>query len=218
MPVAIAIGAASVIGAGASIISGNKAARAQRDAANQSIAEQRRVDDLNRAENAPFRDTGVKAIDKLASLYGVQRDGGTYDSGGAAYGGFEATPGYQWRRDEGMRGLDRGLAARGLLSSAAAVKSKMRYGDGLASAEYENFANHLAGLAGVGQTATAQNAASSTNAANNISDAYLQAGNARASAYMNTGAAINNGLQNLAGIYSYGQGGGFNIPSFGRRG
>jgi len=218
MPIAIAIGAAAVVGAGASIIAGNKAADATKQAADQSTAEQRRQYDQARADQAPFRDTGVLANDKLASLYGVQRAGGTYTPGTnadgtpVAYGGFEATPGYQFRLDQGIKAVEHGAAARGLLRSGAAVKATQRYGEGLASSEYENFANRLASLAGVGQSATNQTQAAGANAANNISNAYMTAGNARASAYQNTGNAISGLANDLGSAYAYGKGGGFGAP------
>jgi hypothetical protein len=222
VPLAIAIGAAAVVGGVATVVSGNKAAAAQRDAANSSIGEQRRQYDQTRADQAPWRETGILANDKLASLYGVQRASGTFatpmnaDGTPQAYGGFETSPGYAFRRDEGLKAIDRATASRGLLGSGAAKKAGGRFADGLASSEYENYANHLAQLAGVGQAATQATSAAGQNAANNISQAYTNAGNATASAYQNTGSAINSTLNNLTSVYGYAKGGGFSIPKVGR--
>jgi hypothetical protein len=215
--VAVAIVGAAVVGGAATVASGNKAAKAQQYGTDQAVNEQRRVDELNRAENAPFRETGVNALDKLARMYGVARSGAApgatnADGSPADYGGFETSPGYAFRRDEGLKAIDRANSSRGLLGSGAAKKAGGRFADGLASSEYENFTNRLAALAGVGQSATAQNAASSTNAANNIGNAYIQGGNARASAYANTGSAINSTVNSLANVYAYGKGGGFSVP------
>jgi len=204
--VAVAIGGAAVLGAGASIVSGNKAANAQKNAADQSVAEQRRQYDQTREDLAPWRTTGGAALGRLADLYGVG-PGGAKTEGD--YAGFEASPGYQWRLDQGTQAAERSAAARGLLGSGATMKAVQRYGEGLASSEFENYANHLAGIAGVGQAATNTTAAAGQNAANNISSAYTNAGNARASSYANTGSAINGTLNNLASIYAYQQGGGF---------
>lgn len=218
--VAVAIIGAGVVGAGASIVAGDQAASATQRAADQSVAEQRRQYDQIRADQTPYRDTGTLSLDKLASLYGVQRAGGTYtpptDANGVAapYGGFETSPGYQFRRDEGLKAVERGAAARGLLRSGAAVKATERFADNTASAEYENFANRLASLAGLGQTATQATSAAGQNAANNISNAYLSAGNARASAYQNAGNAIGGLASDLAGVYVYGKGGGFNAKPY----
>jgi hypothetical protein len=217
MPIGAVIGAA-VVGAGATVVSGNKAASAVQKGTDQSVAEQRRQADQARADQAPFRDTGVLANDKLASLYGVQRAGGTYTppaanaDGTPTYGGFETSPGYQFRFDQGMRAVERGAAARGLLRSGAAVKATQRFGEGLASSEYENFANRLASLAGVGQTATQATSVAGANAANNISNAYMTGANARASAYQNTGNAISGLASDIGTAYMYNKGGGFKIP------
>src|SRR3546814_12279519 len=81
------------------------------------------------------------------------------------------------------------------------MKAVQRYGEGLASADYGDWWNRNAGLAGVGQQATNATAQAGQNAANNVSGAYQTAGNARASSYLTTGSAINRGLQGVAGSY-----------------
>lgn len=243
----------AVLGAGASIISGNKAAKAQQKGAQLSADTERYFYDTTRADQAPYREVGSGALYKLADMYGVPRPvfapandsaapslaqtygvtgfnplGGrmgefTYGPTGepskgqptpqtkmtAGYDGFQQSPGYQFRLNEGIKAAERSAAARGLLGSGATMKGIQRYGEGLAASEYESFANRLAALAGVGQTATNATSAAGQTAANGISNAFTNAGNARASSYANTGAAINNGAQNLASMYLYQQGGGF---------
>ena len=70
MPVAAVVGAAA-IGAGANIISGNKAAKAEQQSSAASIAEERRQYDQTRADYAPYREVGYGALGKLATMYGV---------------------------------------------------------------------------------------------------------------------------------------------------
>lgn len=206
---------AALIGAGASIFSGNKAAKAQQKGADAQVAESRRQYDQTRADWAPYREVGNNALQKLAGMYGA-------GSGGVAgaYGGFETSPGYTFRRDEGLKAIERSAASRGLLKSGASVKAIGRYADGLASSEYENYANRLAALAGIGQNATAATSAAGDASSGRIGDAYMRAGDARASSYANTGAAINNGISNLASAYLYQQAGGFGggIHNIGRAG
>jgi hypothetical protein len=207
MPIGATIGAA-VVGAGASIYSGNKAAKSQTNAANQQVGEQRRQYDQSRADLAPWRTTGGSALAKLSQLYGL--DGQAPDASV-----FTASPGYQFRFNEGQRAIDRGAAARGLLHSGAAVKAEQNFGQGLASQEFGNFTNTLMGIAGTGQQATNTTVAAGQNAANNISQAYGQAGNARASSYANTGSAINSGINNV--LFSYLNGfGGQQAPNYGK--
>lgn len=246
MPAAAVIGGA-VIGAGASVISGNKAAKAQKNAAQQSADAERYMYDTTRADQAPYRDVGQGALYKLADMYGVSRptgqpanDTGVRDtglipngmnySGGlggmfrggampqtaqqqpqqqrtAGYDGFQASPGYQFRLDEGIKAAEHSAAARGLLGSGGTVKAIQRYGEGLASSEYENYANALRSMAGLGQTSTQATSQAGQAAANGMSQAFTNAGNARASSYANTGAAINNGVSNVLGSYLMSQGG-----------
>jgi hypothetical protein len=50
-------------------------------------------------------------------------------------------PGYGFRMSEGMKGLDRSAAARGGLLSGATLKGAQRFGQDLASTEYQNAFN-----------------------------------------------------------------------------
>lgn len=198
MPPAAAIAGAAVVSAGASYLSGKKAAKAQKDAAYQQVAEQRRQYDQTRADYAPWRAAGESA---LARLTGEVTGGGTT--------AFTKTPGYDFRLSEGVKAAERSAAARGLLASGATMKAVQRYGEGLASDEYGNWWNRNAGLAGVGQAATDSTTQAGMNATNNITGALGQAGNARASSYANTGSAINSGINNVLAAYLAHQGGFF---------
>ncbi len=206
MPIGATIGAA-VIGGGASIIAGSKAASAQKSAANQQIAAQQQQFNQTRADLAPWRSTGGGALAKLSDLYGL---GGNAPDPSV----FQASPGYQFRVQQGLQGIDRGAAARGLLHSGAAVKAEDNYTQNLASQEFGNYTNTLMGIAGTGQQAANTTAAAGQSAANNISQAYGQAGNARASSYANVGSSINSGINNV--LFSYLNGfGGSKAPNYG---
>lgn len=141
-------------------------------------------------------------------------------NGAPDYGGFYASPSYQFRLAEGMKAIQRSAAARGGLNSGATMKSINNYAQDTASTEFDNYANRLAAMAGVGQSATGATAQAGQNYANGASNAYTNAGNARASAYQNTGNAINQGVQNLAGAYLYNKGynGGGGVPGGGGSG
>jgi len=239
MPIGAAIGGSAVIGAGSSIISGNKAAKATKDAAATTDATNRYIFDTTRADNLPSRIVGEGAPYKLADMYGVSRPAtmtaasngvaGQYAGAAATgkpvsttpgYGGFEASPGYQFRMDEATKAIERSAAARGSLRSGATMDALQRRAQGVASDEYQNYANRLAALAGVGQTANASNAAAGQAYAQQQTATNMAAGQARASAYTNTGNAINQGVGNLASAYLYstgyggagGAGGGWGTP------
>ncbi len=57
------------------------------------------------------------------------------------YGDFQADPGYEFRRQEGLRAVQNSAAAQTGALSGAAAKAMEQYGQGLASQEYNNFFN-----------------------------------------------------------------------------
>jgi len=114
---------------------------------------------------------------------------------------FFESPDYQFNLAEGQKAIDRSLAARGRTLSGAGVREGVRYASGMASNEFGNFYNRLANIAGLGQSATGSTAAAGANAANNISQNHMFAGQARANGYMQTGQAVNNAVQ--GGIQNY---------------
>lgn len=117
---------------------------------------------------------------------------------------FFTSPGFEFRRDQGIEAIERSNAARGRLDSGASLKDLNRFGQGLASQEFNNFANRLASLAGVGQGATGQTAQAGQNFANAQSNILTGMGNARASGFIGQGNAIRgligSGIQAAPGI------------------
>lgn len=53
-------------------------------------------------------------------------------------GSFVTDPSYQWRLNQGLEGVNRGMAASGMLNSGNRMLELMRYGQGAASQEYGN--------------------------------------------------------------------------------
>lgn len=122
---------------------------------------------------------------------------------------FQQDPGYAFRMSESLKALDRQAAARGGLISGAALKGAQREGQNMASQEYTNAFNRyqtnrsnqlnpLETLMGRGQTSANQVGSAAGNYAQGAGEAYMGAGNARASGYLGganalTG-AINQGL------------------------
>lgn len=146
-----------------------------------------------------LNDAGVD-ISALLRQQGDQMAGAN-ESSGPDMSVFTESPDYQFNLAEGQKAIDRSLAARGRSLSGAGVREGVRYASGMASNELGNFYNRLANLAGIGQTATQSTAAAGMNAANNISQNHLFAGQSRASGYMNTAAGINNAVQ--GGLQNY---------------
>lgn len=114
---------------------------------------------------------------------------------------FVKDPGYQFRMDEGMRGVEGGAAARGGLLSGAALKAIQKYGQGFASNEFGNAYsrfennktnnyNRLAGLVNSGQGATNQMSNTAGQFAQNNSNALASLGNSQAAGYMGQANAL----------------------------
>lgn len=161
------------------------AINAQQQATDRGIDEQRRQYDQTRADNEPWRTTGVKYLGQLdQAMPELNRTFSMSD--------FQADPGYQFRMSEGMKALERSAAARGRLNSGATMKALTRYGQDFASNEYQNAYNRftndqtnrfnrLSSLSGLGQVANQNNQQAGMNASNNISNLYTDMGNAAAS-------------------------------------
>jgi hypothetical protein len=139
-------GAAALGGAAIGAYGSSKAAKAQERAARESIASQERMLERQIGLQEPFRQTGITAQNQLLTLLGLP--GGT--AGGAEYGSmaqpfdmnrFQADPGYGFRMSEGMKALENSAAARGGLLSGATLKGVSRFGQDLASNEYQNAFN-----------------------------------------------------------------------------
>lgn len=182
----------------------SNAADAQAGAAAASDATQRYMYDQTRADNAPFRETGLQANNRLAELM----NGGQF-SRRFTQADLNADPvyqsGLQFGLDQGTQGINRQAAAGGNFLSGATLKALTRFGNDYGSTKanesYNRFNtdqnsqyNKLAGLSGAGQQATNQVSAAGQNMANNISASQINAGDARASGYMGQAKAWNNGI------------------------
>jgi hypothetical protein len=171
---ALAIGGSALLGASAS----KSAANTQAAATDRAGELQERMFNKQVELQEPWRQAGINALNRMQS--------------GDVMGMMD--PSYQFRLGEGMKALERTAAARGGLISGGALKAAQRYGQDVASTEFGNAYNRLAGLAGVGQTATGAmgNAANAygTNAGNMMTSGAA----ARASGYVGGANALSSGL------------------------
>lgn len=115
---------------------------------------------------------------------------------------FFKSPDYQFRMDEQGRALTARNAALGIQDSGAAQKAALQYSGNLASGEFNNYANRLASLAGVGQSAANQSAAQGANFANNMGAVLGNNAQNLGSSYATQGAANGQMWGQLAGIGS----------------
>jgi hypothetical protein len=177
MPVGAVMGVAAVAGAGASIYGANKAADAQKSAANRAAKLE-----------APFTNVGTGAMMTLGQLYGIGPDGKpTQPFNSAALDAFKNSPDYQFAFNEGQRALEFSNAAKGQLLSGNNMRDLVSFGQGMATQNFGNYANRLLQLAGLGQ-----------NAAANQGNMIGNAGQAQASGIVGSTNAINSGLGQFA--------------------
>ena len=176
----------------------NTAADAQVASGNASNATQLAMYEQNRADMAPWRTAGVNALNTLTGrMPDLNRRFSMAD--------FQQDPGYGFRLSEGIKGIDRSAAARGLLQSGGTLKGVNRFAQDYASNEYGNAYNRynqdnstefnrLAALSGIGQTATQQVGNYGMSTAQNVGATQVGMGNARASGYVGGANAINSAV------------------------
>lgn len=127
-----------------------------------------------------------------------------------AMSAFFASPDYQFRMNEAMRTANARNAALGIQDSGAAYRDAIQYSGNLASGEFNNYANRLASLAGVGQTAANTLGNQGQAMAGNIGNALMNNASNLSSSYAQQGQANAGMWGSLAGIGSglFGQFGG----------
>lgn len=206
--IATAIVGGAIIGGVMNKQAAGSAADAQIQSSQEANATQLKMFEQNRADQEPWRQAGTVALGQLGAGTAA---GGDFNRD-FTMADFTKDPGYDFRMQQGQRGLDASAAARGGALSGGAIKASTRYGQDYASGEYQNAYNRfnadrtarfnrLSSLAGVGQTATNQVNADRTSVAGNISNNQIGAGNAQASSYIGQGNAMS-GVANTLGNFA----------------
>jgi hypothetical protein len=175
----------------------NKAAKAQLQGAREGAAAEERMFNRQVELQAPFRDAGVQALNKLLPMAMDYKPFSLKD--------FELDPGYQFRMQEGRRAVENSMLARGMGLSGSMLRGVTRYGQGIGSEEFMNAYNRfqanranemnpLQALAGVGQTSANTLSGAAGQLGSSLSNLAVGAGNARASAYAGTANALASGI------------------------
>jgi hypothetical protein len=186
------------------------AASTQANAAAQASDAQRAMFERQVELQEPFRQAGLKGQNRLLELLGLGEDKtapgyGKYATAEFGMDKFTADPGYAFRMSEGMKALERSAAARGGLLSGATLKGTQRYGQDLASQEYQNAFNRYqaerAGtlnpyqaLAGTAQTSANVLTGAAGNLGQQLGSNIIGAGNAQAAGQIGQANAIVGGL------------------------
>lgn len=172
------------------------------NALNNALAEWDSKYNQVRADESPYMALGQQGV---AGYSGLLTDPSSITS----------NPGYQFQLSQGLQGLDRSAASKGLLLSGAQQQAVNNYAQDYASTSYDKALSRYLNAANLGQTATTQvNNAGMTTAAGkgNAYNALAQlaastaagkssVGQASANAYMNTGSTLAGLSRSGAGEY-----------------
>lgn len=188
--------------------SSDKAASAQKEAAAAGIDTQWKMYEQTRADQLPWMTQGKNSLERLGGMMG---EGGALTRQYQTFKpmdmkSFQSDPSYQFRRSEGIRGIENSMAGRSGFGGGNMLKALSRYNSDLASTEYgaandrynQNFAtgynqfnndqntifNRLAALSGTGQTTAANLGNVGQNTANQVAAGQSDYGDAAARRYM----------------------------------
>jgi len=199
---AVSTGAAILGGvvAGSSILGAKKAADASKDAtkaqtaaADASVAEQQRQFDITQESLQPSIEAGNLARDQQVSLLGL---GGT-EAQQTAYDSLTQSPGQQFLQARAQKNLLNNAAAIGGLGGGNVRNALVQQGVGFAQTDLDNQFSRLGQLAGQGQAATTSVGQFGQSTSNNISNALIASGDARATGIANQNAAFQSGLSGV---------------------
>jgi len=219
MPVAGAIigGVASIGGGLLASSASKKAAQTQAQAAQDAQDAQERMFQKQIELQEPFRQAGLTAQQQIMQLLGIGGDQGApgYGSLAKPFGKdqFEQDSGYAFRQSEGMKALERSAAARGGLLSGSTMKGIQRFGQDLASQEYQNAFNRyqveraarlnpLQSMIGSGQSSANVLTSAAGQAGQNEATNLMNAGQARASGYVGSANALGSALSNIGNTFA----------------
>jgi hypothetical protein len=203
------------ISAGTSLIGGlissgaaSNAADVQAGAADRASAAALAQAAQTREDLAPYRGYGTTAggqlINRLTQLTSPFNP---------TMADLEATPGYQFTRDQGLKSVQNAAAAKGLGISGAALKGAANYATGLADSTYKtqfdvdsanktNSFNKLLALTQVGAGAASNTGHINTQGVQNANNFATSGAAAQAAGGVAGANAITSGLNNVAGLYN----------------
>jgi hypothetical protein len=195
------------------------AADKQAQSAADSLAFQKDVFSVDQTNLKPYLAAGATSLSQLTA---GTAPGGEFNSSPTADQILAQDPGYAFRLQQGSLALERAESAGGSVGSGGALKAAAAYGQDYASGEFSNAYsrymttrqsnyNNLASIAGLGQTATGQDASAGQSAASNISNInttsaniegqdLMAAGNATASGYVGAANAWGGALKGATNI------------------
>lgn len=164
--------------------------------------------DINSGKSAalsdlsPYTNAGTNALTSYTNLLGLN---GT-DAATSSMSNFTSSPGYGYQVSEGLKAVDQGAAAKGLLRSGATLKAEETLGSNLANQDFSAYLSRLSGLTSTGLTAASGSANVNTGAATNNASIDGSSGKTYASSANTIGGALsdyfkNNGTSSSGSVY-----------------
>lgn len=186
---AVAAAAVGVVGSAISSSSQSGAISAGQQQANAALA--------------PYSTTGAAADTRTADLLGLNGQ----PAADTAMAAFQASPGYAYQVQQGLRGVDAGAAAKGMLRSGSTLKAEQTLGSNLANQDFGDYVSRLNSLSNYGITAAGGQASTDTSAAGQ--QASIVGNEAKGLTTAVGGLAGNSSVQNgLAGLFGSSSGSG----------
>lgn len=225
---AIGVSAAAGLAGSAMSASASKSAADTQAQASENAAQLQNSQWQQTQQNLqPYMSLGTSSINPLIQALGYQQAGAGTDLikdpnsilqqtfSAPTEAQAQATPGYQFTLNQGLKATQNSAAARGLATSGAALKGASAYSTGLADSTYNdvynralttfntnyssaaNNVNRLQGLVSNGQNAAATNGSLGATAAGNIGNTLTSGANASAAGTVGSANAISGGLSSV---------------------
>jgi hypothetical protein len=162
-------------------------------AADKARAAEQQAAAQQRADLMPWATTGGTANTATADLLGLNGP----DAAAAAMANYQTSPGYQFQLGEGLRAVDAGAAAQGMLRSGATLKAEQTFGQGLANMDFGQYYNRLFDLSKLGESAAAGQGAGALQAGRDTASIDVAEGGAQSSIYGNMAKGIGTAANQL---------------------
>lgn len=191
----------SLFGDIAGFVGAEKAEDKQYAASQAALAEQRRAYEDAKSGLSPYTQMGTDSTALISRLFGLNGQP-------ADMSAFTASPGYQFRLQQGQDAIGRSAAAQGGLFSGAAGKALNDYAQNTASQEFDNYLNRLFGMSGSGQQAATNLGGWRMGNGNNMANIQTQIGDNQSKRIMSQYNALGSMGDDLVGAATAAFGGG----------
>jgi hypothetical protein len=192
MPVGAIIGGVGAVAGGISSGKGaSKAAQIQAQASAQQNALLKSIYDQNSANFQSDITAGDNASTRQQQLLGL------VPGGASPTDILRATPGYQFKMDQGLQAVNSNAYASGLGNSGATLKALLTYGQGVADQGFNNYYSQVGQVADRGSAAKSSLAGVSTTYAHDSNNVTQNAADTAANYQLFKAANFNNTLDGL---------------------